>query len=44
VQVEAQLAALDAARVQPGDAALLLLPNGATARGSCVPSRRRWIR
>jgi cobalt-zinc-cadmium efflux system membrane fusion protein len=32
VQVEAQLAALDAARVQPGDAALLMLPNGATAR------------
>jgi len=32
VQVEAQLAAMDAARVQPGDAALLILPNGATAR------------
>jgi cobalt-zinc-cadmium efflux system membrane fusion protein len=32
VQVEAQLAAIDAARVQPGDAALLMLPNGATAR------------
>ncbi|HYS46071.1 MAG TPA: HlyD family efflux transporter periplasmic adaptor subunit, partial [Rhizomicrobium sp.] len=32
VQVEAQLAALDAARVQPGDPAILMLPNGATAR------------
>jgi len=32
VQVEAQLAAMDAARVQPGDPALLMLPNGATAR------------
>ncbi|MEO8301138.1 MAG: efflux RND transporter periplasmic adaptor subunit [Rhizomicrobium sp.] len=32
VQVEAQLAAMDAARVQPGDAALLMLPNGTTAR------------
>jgi len=32
VQVEAQLAAIDAARVQPGDPALLMLPNGTTAR------------
>ncbi len=32
VQVEAQLAAIDAARVQPGDPAILMLPNGATAR------------
>jgi len=32
VQVEAQLAAMDAARVYPGDLALLMLPNGATAR------------
>jgi cobalt-zinc-cadmium efflux system membrane fusion protein len=31
VQVEAQLAAIDAARVHPGDPALLMLPNGATA-------------
>jgi cobalt-zinc-cadmium efflux system membrane fusion protein len=32
VQVEAQLAAIDAARVQPGDSAILMLPNGTTAR------------
>jgi len=32
VQVEAQLAALDAARVHAGDPAILMLPNGATAR------------
>jgi cobalt-zinc-cadmium efflux system membrane fusion protein len=34
IQVEAQLTARDAARVQPGDAATLLLPNGSTARVS----------
>jgi membrane fusion protein, heavy metal efflux system len=32
IQVEAQLTALDAARIHPGDAATLLLPNGSTAR------------
>jgi cobalt-zinc-cadmium efflux system membrane fusion protein len=31
IQVEAQLTAPDAARVRPGDAATLLLPNGSTA-------------
>jgi len=34
IQVEAQLTALDAARVHPGDAATLLLPNGSTARAT----------
>jgi len=34
IQVEAQLTALDAAHVHPGDAATLLLPNGSTARAS----------
>lgn len=34
IQVEAQLTALDAARVHPGDAATLLLPNGSTAHAS----------
>jgi len=32
IQVEAQLTATDAARVRPGDAATLMLPNGATAK------------
>lgn len=32
VQVEAQLAAIDAARVQAGDLAILMLPNGTTAK------------
>jgi cobalt-zinc-cadmium efflux system membrane fusion protein len=34
VQVEAQLTALDAARVHPGDAAVLLLPSGGSAQAS----------
>ena len=32
IQIEAQLTATDAARVTPGDAATLLLPNGTTAQ------------
>jgi len=34
IQVEAQLTARDAARIHPGDAASLLLPNGGTARAT----------
>lgn len=32
IQVEAQLTAIDAARIRPGDAAVLMLPNGRTEK------------